>query len=294
MYLILCLICLSSISSVAAQPRCDGHPLPGILDDKKGRAYALFVGVNAPSSELAALEHPANDAREMFRIFKNQCYQADTILNEKATYNAIVSYIDTCGKTARTGGHKLQDSDRILFYFSGHGSLNKISSSKENQISSGTGDVSRRPFEFYLHICREKGDSGVSMLRSSELLDRLVNTGAYQVIAIFDACDAGGQRPAIIPINTYYDRLTNDKGLFVLSSWERRTEEEVYTTAIKEGLVGWSNPSIDRNHDHAVNAFELIQYVNDQVGKKTNRYGEAYRANVIYIGGGAMSLTVKP
>ena len=291
--LILCLVCLNCIPPIAANPACDGHPLPGILDDKIGHAYALFVGVNTPSSGLGTLEHPANEAREMFRIFKDQCYQADTLLNEKATYKAIVSYIDTCGRRD-TKKNKLLDSDRILFYFSGHGTLNSSPSAIAKEPSLSSGDASRRPFEFYLHICRETNDSSASVLRSSELLDRLVNTGAYQVIAIFDACEAGVQRPAIVPINAFYNRLMVEKGLFVLSSWERTVEEKVYAGAIKEGLQGWSNRNIDRNDDHQIDAFELIQYVNNQVSKNINPYGEAYRANVIYIGGGSMVLTVKP
>jgi hypothetical protein len=279
---------VSRKSSTEQLVRC--HPRAGILEERSGNAYGLCIGVDNTNDGDIVLSHASIDAQEITTILQHQGYCIKTLCNEVATADAIFSWIDSCGGDYRKQRKHLQKKDRILLYFSGHGKL------FDDSLCQYCPSVSlrRRPFEFILKLYHNSNGKKFHDICASELINRLVATGAHQIVVFFDACNSGVQRPDRIPTSAFNDNLLFEGGLFLLSSWERFVEEQLFTSALKEGLIGWDNIKVDLNRDNLVDAHELAQYVNKEVQKVLYLNGEHYRAPTIFLGQGTMVLTVKP
>lgn len=83
-------------------------------------SYALVVGIdNYPHSGRMDLEYPVRDAKKVSEYLRTQGFQVETLTDEQATRQNILSYFDKLSQ-------KITENDRLLFYFGGHGSTENI------------------------------------------------------------------------------------------------------------------------------------------------------------------------
>ncbi|MGC9967245.1 MAG: caspase family protein [Syntrophobacteraceae bacterium] len=90
------------------------------LSGKFNNSYALVVGIdNYPHSNWLSLEYPVRDAQRVSEYLRTQGFQVETLTDEQATRQNILSYFDKLSQ-------KVTDNDRLLFYFGGHGTTENI------------------------------------------------------------------------------------------------------------------------------------------------------------------------
>jgi hypothetical protein len=66
-----------------------------------------------------SLEYPVQDAQKVSEYFKTQGFQVETLTDEQATRQNILSYFDKLSQ-------KITEDDRLLFYFGGHGTTENV------------------------------------------------------------------------------------------------------------------------------------------------------------------------
>jgi len=87
-------------------------------DCKKGKTYALIVGIASYQNSSFNLKYCDDDARDMYRILikDNPSDQIILLINEEATAKNIMGKMNFLFQ-------KATQDDRIVFFYSGHGNV---------------------------------------------------------------------------------------------------------------------------------------------------------------------------
>lgn len=200
------------------------------------RTYLVAVGVADYPGTDSDLSLPANDARAVVEVYKNQCASGTltyTVLtNEQATKDRITRAITQVFAQAKK-------DDIVVFFFSGHG------------YNGG--------------FCAYDGNISYKQVRKAMAKSKSTNKMMF-----IDACHAGGVRQEAS--NAEHAAVSSDmKRANVMIFLSSRTDEYslespsmqcgFFTTYLTRALRG----SADTNSDNIVTARELFLYVNGGV-----------------------------
>lgn len=231
---------------------------------------ALLVGIDEYQN-ASTLKGSKQDVKDMWQLLKSvwgfQSHQIRTLTDAQATRNAILNAFDNwLIKGSRRG-------DRVLFYFSGHGS----------HTNDRNGDESDGYDEILLPV-----DFPHTMITDDEINARLQRLKGRQVMVVIDACHSGTitrsiANPTIkVPVFHRLPKLTRS---FNQPHIERdgfiATQQNVIAYSAvapnQVALVDTENPyrgvftsrfiqgiqqkRADNNHDGKVSHAELLDYV---------------------------------
>jgi len=280
--------------SLAAQgmecfPKCINMTAKSGLFKGPGAAYAVLSGLNYyrfESSPNDSLKEAAIDVRNMASVLSANNYCIDTLLGAAVTKDRLRNELSAVARAAKS-------TDRVVFYFSGHGSTydSLAAHLPEKIVDSLLGPKNERNY-FYLVLYQSFQGMIRDCISLGEIADSLQASMAMQKVIIVDACYAGAARPPVLPPFNVYHYLLSDNGFYSLLTWNSQVREGLYTRAVLDGLRGKADALGMGNDDGKVDAFELSRYVDKIVGEKTFREsGEAYRAVSVYIGSGNIILT---
>lgn len=89
------------------------------------RSYAIIIGINNYMNDVPPLETAVNDAKRLAEILRqSHQYQVLELLDTDATLNKLKNLIENLkqGKLPlSTEAIAIEEHDRVLFYFAGHG-----------------------------------------------------------------------------------------------------------------------------------------------------------------------------
>lgn len=162
--------------------------------------YALVVGVDSYQSPWPRLKHGVKDAKAVADYLGTQGLRVTTLYDGAATKRAIIDYLE--GELAR----KLRDTDRVVVYFSGHGTTESFNG------------------QDFGYIVPADADRSISSYLSMEELRGLSQKmgAARQQLFIIDACYGGlfGDKSGLIPREhpTYISELWRRKSRLILTA----------------------------------------------------------------------------
>jgi formylglycine-generating enzyme required for sulfatase activity len=241
-----------------------------------GRKWAVIIGVNAfLDPTIPSLRYCVADAHLVADKLVERCgYDPERILlmtDDQPKLHLRPFKINLQGQVQRWLLHA-EPGDTVLVFFAGHGYL----------------DDDRQHF-LAPQDC-QRGNLGLTGLRTSELREMLRQCKATQKLLVLDCCHAGAKRdvavgPSSQELGTSFKLA---KGLITLSSCsERETSSEweakghgLFTYFLAEGLAG----SADENKDGLVDSDELYNYTLDQVNVVGQRELNARLTPVRFIG----------
>jgi hypothetical protein len=242
-------------------PPASGTALPNstAMAASQPNAYAIIVGIEK-YRDLPAAQGARGDA-EAFAVVaqaslgvpKNQILVA---YNERAGRSDIEKHVEWLGRNVRK-------SDRIYFFFSGHGGPDP--STGESYVIPFDGDPS------YLKR---------TALKLSLLLESLQATGAREIIAFVDACFSGSGVRSVLPSGIRPITVVKDvrvKGPVLLFSASSGSETSgpsfdgrggLFSRVVVEGLTGGK---ADIDGDGEISARELYDWVRPRVKREARR-----------------------
>ena len=134
-------------------------------------SYAVVIGVkDYQNSKWKNLVNAENDAIAMGELLEKQGFKVKKFLSKSATKSNITTYLEDFL------AHRLKADDRLLFYFSGHGSTNKIGAKSFGYLIPHDGHASR-------------SSTWIGMKSLRDLAEKLGN--ARHQLFILDACFGG-------------------------------------------------------------------------------------------------------
>ena len=214
--------------------------------------YAVIVGISKYKDPSNNLIFAASDAKKFHDLLTGNKQNPNIVLllDEKATRSNIVNVINT------TFG-KAKASDRIIFFFSGHG-------------TDG-------------YFCQyDAGDSYEYLLNHEEIQNAFKRSKANVKMCIIDACFAGSLKNASASnkkssVNLFkeYPVKSNTKKenviIFTSSRDNQYSQEDVFlgqglfTYYLIQSFLG----KADENNDKKVTAKEMYTYVRTNVAART-------------------------
>lgn len=222
----------------------------------QAEVYAVIVGVSRYEDPEDNLKYAASDAQAFYKVLTSgkQNPNVALLLNEKATEKNILNEM-------RAKFAKAKASDRIIFFFSGHG------------INGA--------------FCQYDCGDYTTFLEHEEIQSAFKKSKAKVKICIADACHAGsirkkGQSKTLPPdtIAGYYKAFndqsklkTNNIIVFMSSRGNQYSEEHtelgqgVFTYYLIEAFKG----KADTNKDKKVTAKEMYTYVRNKVSSGTGK-----------------------
>ncbi|WP_375476965.1 caspase family protein, partial [uncultured Nostoc sp.] len=265
---------------------------------KFNRNFAIIIGINDYINGIPELETAVPDAHKLAQILQKQHqnlkqqyqaqnkYEVQLLLNKRVTLNKLKELIEDFKQGQIPFDNEkvvVSESDRILFYFAGHGiALEAL----ENQEG---------PVGYLIPQDATLGDSN-TYLPMQELHDALNALPCRHMLAILDCCFAGAFRwaslkreilPKITVYKERYDRFISDAAWQVITSaaddqkaldflgmrGEVKEGNEVHSPfakALFDALRG-TDKKADSNDDGIVTATELYSYLRDQVEVVTEK-----------------------
>jgi hypothetical protein len=260
------------------------------LVSRKGRLYALLIGINQPSKDFTRLYKPVSEVEKLAKLFLVQQYVVKTLAQENATKDSILCWLDAMVARAT-------EEDRVLVYFTGHAStLLELSSYLTPKVNETLRD--RPDSEFYI-IPYQNQAWGINELISVRDLTERINIGdrdlpIRQRVIIIDAC-FGGYFVNASPLTTHmFDNELPADGFYALTSLKGETYDGQYFPFIYDGLKGEADKPPKGNSDGKVGLCELSNYVDRKIYEKYGKKkGEQFYSRYILIGSGEISLTVR-
>ena len=246
------------------------------------RNLAIVIGINNYQSSIPTLRTATNDAAKIAQILKREHnYQVWGLLNERATLKGCLRLIEEFLP------QNVQKSDRLLFYFAGHG----IALNSDDGLEG-----------FLIPQDAKLGETS-SYLPMVRLQKALNDLPCHHLLCILDCCFAGAFRWSstrdllIAPEVIYrerYDRFIeaaawqvitsashNQKAADVLSLEDDRGETETnhspFAAALIEALQGQADSSPPGKDgkppgDGVITATELYLYLRDRVELATEAH----------------------
>lgn len=202
-----------------------------------GITYVLAVGVSRYESSANDLHQTAKDAKAFRKLMLTQTENVSLITSRYATCSAIRENLKRISRLAQSG-------DRIVFFFSGHGSPNAI--------------------------CAHDGE-----LEYVELQRILSNSKASEKLCFIDACFAGSVKSSHENDNTDWISKAphyEDQVWFVSCSSRETSSENrfigagMFTQALLKALYGKS----DKDKNKEITVSEAFAYVYNDVVRRSN------------------------
>ena len=192
------------------------------------RNYVMCVGLSKYPKGVRSLRVSANDALVMQNVFdKNGDSQVSLLTNTDATREAVLNAMRTAYATATA-------DDRIIFYFSGHGTKQGLA-------------------------CYD------GVLTYDKILQVMKSSAASTKVVIADACFSGKMRGN----KSWQKAMANEEVMFFLSSRgeepsrETKYSNSLFTIYLERGLRGGA----DVNRDRTITARELYDFCHSGVIK---------------------------
>jgi len=263
------------------------------------RNFAVIIGINDYINGIRELETAVPDAHKLAQIIQEQHqnlkqqyqaqnkYEVQLLLNKRVTLSKLKELIEDFKQGQIPFDNEkvvVSESDRVLFYFAGHGiALEAL----ENQEG---------PVGYLIPQDATLGDSN-TYLPMQELHDALNALPCRHMLAILDCCFAGAFRwaslkreilPKVTVYKERYDRFISDAAWQVITSAaddQKALDSLGIRGEVKEGnelhspfakalfdALGGTDKKADSNDDGIVTATELYSYLRDQVEVVTEKH----------------------
>lgn len=197
------------------------------------KTYTLLSGVSNYGVDSINLHTTTKDVKQLQQVFKNQGFTNAIVTSKYANHANIVTKLNAIVRLAKA-------NDRIIFYFSGHGTPGGFVTSDR------------------------------SLFNYQELVNILSKAKAKQVYCIIDACMSGSVKS--IAANNFGVGNSQPSICFLTASDATELSREssivghgYFTKALLKGLRGMS----DKNSDRAITLAELFKYVYNDVTYRT-------------------------
>lgn len=201
-----------------------------------GRTYVLVAAVSNYQNSEADLPTTTNDAKRVAQVWQRHSKDVSLITSKYATQEKLLSKLREIALAAKS-------DDRIVFYFSGHGSDGYIIAYDMKPV-------------FY-----------------ADIIDILASSKASSKMVFVDACMAGSVTN-LGENRTWREKLTNGNVILMVAS----RDEEV-SKADNFLLAGWFSHAYlkgiqgraDANNDQSITVMELFTYIyNDVTSRSKN------------------------
>lgn len=209
-----------------------------VLQVNAQRTYALLAGVsNYNNSQISNLANTTKDVKEMQIVLKKQGAVVATLTSKYANSENIMKKLAAIVRLATP-------EDKIIFFFSGHGSTG--------------GMVTSDP----------------TLLPYKTLVTKLSGARTKNIFCFIDACESGSVTNDA-GSDYSWGQTSGNKVVFMMGcraneySWENQWLGQGYfTQALLKGLRG----KADENGDKQITVLELFKYVyNDVVARTKNQ-----------------------
>jgi WD40 repeat protein len=255
------------------------------------RNLAVIIGINEYSNGIPPLTTPVADAEKLANILQQTYkYQVKTLLDSQATLSGLKALLaDFKNKRFPVDDTtvEVQESDRILFYFAGHGIV-PTDELEDNSECRG-----------YLIPTDAKTENILQsqdlLLSMQELHDALIELPCRHMLVILDCCFAGAFRSSsyrnATPVRKVYkqryDRFISEEAWQVITSaaynqkaldffgfFGKRESDETqdhspFADALFEALEGDADTTFKRG-DGIITATEIYSYVRDKIEPMTD------------------------
>jgi len=264
------------------------------------RNFAVIIGINDYINGIRELETAVPDAKKLAQILREQHqnlkqkyqaqnkYEVQLLLNKRVTLSKLKALIEDFKQGQISFDNEkvvVSESDRVLFYFAGHGiALEAL----ENQEG---------PVGYLIPQDATLGDSN-TYLPMQELHDALNALPCRHMLAILDCCFAGAFRwaslkreiqPKVTVYKERYDRFISDAAWQVITSAaddqkaldflgprgkviDGNEIHSPFAKALFDALRGGADEGADLNKDGIITATELYSYLRDQVEIFTEKH----------------------
>jgi Caspase domain len=242
------------------------------------RSLAVVIGIDQYSNGIPALQTPVNDAKEIAATLESKYeYQVVLMLDGDANndkFNSLLTAFEQEKLLLSDGSQiEIQETDRLFFYFAGHGIASELDSA-----DAPTG---------FLVPQDARMDNNSSLLSMTRLHDALQKLPCRHLLIILDCCFAGafrwaGNREAVRQNQLYrerYDRFISSCAQEVITSasddekaadslypFGQRTEHDGHSP-FAEFLLKALTEGVDWSEDGVLTAMELYVYLHSQLGK---------------------------
>ena len=265
--LLVCLLCCGMVGASYAQT-AKGVDVAGSPDTAKmGKTWAVIVGISKYKN-VKSLNFADKDALAFYNYLvtdnagpKLSPSQVKLLINENALSADIYGALDWLSGS-------IKPNDRVIFYFSGHGDLEK-QTIKQNGFLLAYDS----PSAAYM----TSGTISINFLEDY-LETYVVKNKAHDVILIADACHsgklAGGEEGVRLTMHALGENW-NNQIIKILSAQEGELSFEdpkwgggrgVFSYYLMKGIEGLAN----RNNDNAISISELAAYLPFMVSDATN------------------------
>ena len=197
------------------------------------KTYVLLTGVSNYGDEDLNLYNTTKDVKDLQKVFDNQQAKTSIATSQYANHANIAKKLKAISLLAKP-------NDRIVFFFSGHGTPGGFATSDR------------------------------TLFNYQELVDILAKSKAQTAICMIDACMSGSVKT--ISANNFGLGNSNPKIIFIASSDGTETSAEsrlvghgFFTKALLKGLRGMS----DANSDRQITLIELFNYIYSDVTART-------------------------
>ena len=216
-----------------------------------GASYAVVIGIDEyPVSRWPNLEYAVKDARAVANYLKTQGFHVEALYNEVSSKQEILARIHRLA-------HKLDDDDRVIVFFAGHGYTEKLGGKDWGYV-----------------VPADAGDESSSYISMEEIvnLSGKMGTARHQLF-IMDACYGGmlgldrrGVKPANTPRSDYIEVVTQRQAREILTAGGKDQQvldggpfgHSFFTGYLLKGL---RDGDADRNLDGFITFSELASYV---------------------------------
>jgi hypothetical protein len=230
-----------------------------------GRSWAVVIGIDEYQA-APRLSYAVADAKALAAVLELQGFRVVTLYNKEATRRAIYSEL------FRRLAESLDEHDRVLIFFAGHG--------ETRQIKSG------KPMGFLLPVDGDPESLVETSISMSGIRDLAESLPAKHVLFLVDVCYGGVAGQRFRNINKMTDRylreITREKGrqLITAGGADQRALEgpewghSVFTHYLLQGL---EKGLADANGDGIIPASELYQYLDERVFAAASLKGHRQR-----------------
>ncbi|WP_316765386.1 tetratricopeptide repeat protein [Pedobacter frigiditerrae] len=259
--------CLFVINCLHAQPGVKGVTVNNT--DKNisiGKTWALIIGISEYQN-IDDLRYAHKDAEAFYKYLKTPQVNVPTeniklLLNKDATSAEIYGALDWLTESVK-------ENDRVIFYFSGHGDVEK-----KTIYQNGFLLAYDSPTSAYM----TKGSIGLTYLQSY-LDSYIVKNKAKDVLLIVDACKSGklaggvqGAQATMKALNEHWNGqitkiLSAQEGELSLEDAKWGAGRGVFSYYLLKGIQGLANRNAD---DHVITTMELGNYLPIIVSEETN------------------------
>ena len=243
------------------------------------RSFALIIGINQYKNGIPPLETAVNDASELAKILaKEYEYKVLQLLDADATQSKLNDLLTAFAQQQLPLADELiqvQESDRLLFYFGGHG------------IALGGLDNADGPAGYLVPQDARRDDSN-TWVGMQRLHDALIQLPCRHLLIILDCCFAGAfrwaglQREAVRSQKMYQERyqrfISGCAQQVITSAADDEKAADSLLNFGQRGNINGHSPfaellfkallgQADFTQDAVITATEIYLYINNELSK---------------------------